>query len=562
MHEKVSTVLLTCGALLGGVLVSAPVANAMAPQGPSCVARHAARADDPGDNDPDSPTPSDQAVYDAESEAGLAAKGGHADLAAGSVNVPVYVHVVTDGAKGELTKQDVADSMDRLNKAYAGSQAGAATAFTFTLKGFGTIDDAALASITAPDGEQANAQQRPTMTALRAEDSDAATLNIYVVPNVLDEHGKSGNIAGYATLPQWYRTSDTNDGVVMQTDFMLSTPANTGTLPHQVGHWLGLYHTFQGGCDAPGDEVDDTPYQADPTSGKCPEGLDSCPAPGEDPIHNFMNDAASGCRDRFTPGQAQRAADQWVAFRQRPELDKGKTDLFVIGKSGEATAGKHLAYTFTVDNGSTATATATGTVLQAGMPAQLSGLTVSGATGCTINDAKIMCPLGDLPAGDSRKVTVTGKIAARATGGIQASVAVADTSGNATGTRIVNIVTASTDLRATVTSTAPVRRKRVTYTATVTNTGPSDATGVVLTLTLPVQTTGTSRVAGCLVRGAQVRCNWPALAAGAHRKVTGTATVKPATKAKTAITVRATATSTTADPNLRNNTANNTSKVK
>ncbi|KAF5025660.1 hypothetical protein F66182_2266 [Fusarium sp. NRRL 66182] len=110
-----------------------------------------------------------------------------------------------------------------------------------------------------------------------------------------------------------------NDGCIMKPDNLGEAPLKYGsTTIHEVGHWLGLEHTFENGCNEPGDGVDDTPYERIPPFGECPEpGRDTCPdKPGLDPVDNYMSYVEDSCGPKkFTPGQTQRMHSLWKKLR-------------------------------------------------------------------------------------------------------------------------------------------------------------------------------------------------------------------------------------------------------
>jgi len=87
-----------------------------------------------------------------------------------------------------------------------------------------------------------------------------------------------------------------------------------GTVVHEVGHWLSLIHTFEGGCEDK-DGIHDTPPQAAATFG-CPAPKNSCPGkPGVDSVSNFMNYADDACKTDWTPGQIVQMRNAWFKFR-------------------------------------------------------------------------------------------------------------------------------------------------------------------------------------------------------------------------------------------------------
>ena len=143
-------------------------------------------------------------------------------------------------------------------------------------------------------------------------------LNLYITD-------AAGDLLGWATLPSSQSENNFGDGVVLDRETLPGgtfAPFNEGdTGTHEVGHWLGLYHTFNedapsgNPCGGSGDEVSDTPVEASPASG-CPTGRDTCPAlDGLDPITNFMDYSDDACMVEFTPGQADRMQALTASFR-------------------------------------------------------------------------------------------------------------------------------------------------------------------------------------------------------------------------------------------------------
>src|SRR5262245_40590139 len=198
------------------------------------------------------------------------------NVTGGTINV--YFHVINRGtgiANGDVPTSQINSQMSVLNAAFA------PWGWQFSLAAVDRTTNSSWYTMTP--GSTAERQAKQALRRGTADDLNFYTANI------------GQGLLGWSTFPSSYAGNPIDDGVVV---LFSSLPGGTAvpydqgdTGTHEVGHWMGLYHTFQGGCGGNGDFVSDTPRERSPAFG-CPVGRNTCPQTGQEPIRTFIDSTA------------------------------------------------------------------------------------------------------------------------------------------------------------------------------------------------------------------------------------------------------------------------------
>jgi len=230
----------------------------------------------------------------------LRARGGRPS----SVKIPVKFIHITDNGQGLISEGQRINQIEVLNNAYS----------TYGI--YFDYSSSEVMEIENGEWYRMDHGSWAEREAKRTHNSNPKkALNFYTA-------GLSQGLLGWATFPWELEGDIERDGVVMLNETLPGGNAqnfNLGkTAVHEVGHWLGLWHTFQGGCDAYGDHVIDTPAHSSPNYGKpeIGERHNACSSTQENaPIHNYMNYVDDDWMNEFTQDQIDRVWDHLTLYR-------------------------------------------------------------------------------------------------------------------------------------------------------------------------------------------------------------------------------------------------------
>lgn len=144
--------------------------------------------------------------------------------------------------------------------------------------------------------------------------------NVWLVNEICSSGSNGCSVAGYAYFPGNH--GSISNGVINRARYWGSSTNNSKVHIHEFGHYLNLYHTFQGSCNnddclADGDRVCDTPPDASTSYSSCGEEANSCTTDADSPnspfqtdvgdlYENYMDYSSNSCQNTFTQGQKDR----------------------------------------------------------------------------------------------------------------------------------------------------------------------------------------------------------------------------------------------------------------
>ena len=225
--------------------------------------------------------------------------------------IPVVVHIIHNGGSENISEAQVLSQIQILNEDYGkiagtnGDGNGVDTRVRFCLANKDPLGRCTngIVRIKSPLTNH-QSYQRALLKELSFWDN-TRYLNIYVVKSI------NGNVGGYSSFPGG---PPDEDGVVVRHNLFGNTGTSSSlgrTTSHELGHWFGLYHTFNNGCGTDtctdGDYVCDTPPQSSPSYNCSTQNTCSNDVPDVNDLkENYMNYTPDACKNMFTNGQRQR----------------------------------------------------------------------------------------------------------------------------------------------------------------------------------------------------------------------------------------------------------------
>ncbi len=239
----------------------------------------------------------------------------------GVYTLPVVVHIIHNNGPENISDADVIKGIENLNKAFANigyydQNTGVDTKIQFCL------------AKQDPEGNKTmginRVQSSLTNINYSINDENLKALiqwdpyryiNIWLVKDICSF--TNCNVVGYSTFPTSHGKAV--DGIVCEAAYFGGSESDATVIVHEMGHYLGLYHTFEGGCKnddclLDGDRVCDTPPDQAVFDGTCGTNFNSCTTDTQsgfttdqiDMNWNYMDYNSLSCLSAFTPGQVRR----------------------------------------------------------------------------------------------------------------------------------------------------------------------------------------------------------------------------------------------------------------